>query len=177
MDTDELLDLVDKNDLKVGTINRLQLESLMDTATKRYLRTACALIRNTSGEYWIPRRVATKKIAPNGLDFAMAEHMKVDETYLEAAIRGFAEELNLRITPDDLTLVGILGPRIELRLPYFSAIYVYESNDEPKYNHDDFTGGQWLKPQRIIDLVTRGEEAKSLLVPAIKLILLSEGHL
>jgi isopentenyldiphosphate isomerase len=177
MDTDELMDLVDKNDITVGTINRLQLDSLMHADKKRYLRTACALIRNSSGQYWTPRRVATKKIAPNGLDFAMAEHMGVDETYLAAAIRGFREELNVHIEPNDLALIGILGPRIDLQLPYFSAIYMYDSNNEPNYNHNDFIGGEWLEANQIITRIENGEAAKSLLVPAIKLSLLQEGHL
>ncbi|HSX06440.1 MAG TPA: NUDIX domain-containing protein [Candidatus Saccharimonadia bacterium] len=178
MDTDELMDLVDKNDIKIGVINRLQLDSLMDINKKCYLRTSCALMRNSLGQYWTPRRVATKKIAPNGLDFAMAEHIHVNETYLDAAVRGFTEELNLHIRPTDLTLVGILGPRVELQLPYFSAIYTYDTDSEPdEYNRDDFVGGEWLEPQEIIAQVKNGQAAKSLLVPAVKLALLQQGRL
>lgn len=171
---DEQLDLVDQNDIKIGTIGRSKITQLEDGGGK-YVRTACAFIRNAEGKLWTPRRTADKRIAPNGLDFAMAEHMAVDETYLDAAIRGFQEELNLSISKSDLRLVGILAPREGL--PYFSAIYLHETDAEPAYNASDFVGAEWLTPEEITHRVSEGDEAKSSLVPSVKLLQLQDGLL
>jgi isopentenyldiphosphate isomerase len=166
---DEQLDLVDQNDSVIGTIDRSQISSLKDNGN-RYIRTACALIRNSEGKYWIPRRTAHKSIAPNGLDCAMSEHMGVGETYLAAAIRGFQEELNLTIAAKDLRLLGILSPLP--RLPYFGACYVYQTDKEPSYNTDDYVNAEWLTAEEITAQVEAGTPAKLTLVPFLKLALL-----
>jgi len=170
---DEQLDLVDNNDIKFGTIGRSQIYSLIDNGGGN-LRTACAFIRNKEGHYWIPRRTADKRIAPNGLDFAMAEHMGVDETYLDAAVRGFSEELNMHIAPRELRPIGILGPIP--KMPYFFAIYIHETQETPNYNHADFQGARWMTAQEVIAEVNAGTPAKDLLVPAIQLILIQEAR-
>jgi isopentenyldiphosphate isomerase len=168
-DSDEQLDLVDQNDRVIGTIGRSQISTLTDGGG-RYIRTACALIRNSEGKYWVPRRTAHKSIAPSGLDCAMSEHMGIGETYLDAAIRGFQEELNLTITPKDIRLLGVLSPLP--RLPYFGACYIYQTDKEPDYNQDDYVSAEWLTADEIIAQVEAGTPAKSTLVPFVKLALL-----
>lgn len=172
--TEELLDLVDGNNTKIGTIGRTQIATLEDGGG-RYIRATCAFVRNRNGMYWIPRRTADKRIAPNGFDFAMSEHMNVDESYLEAAVRGFDEELNMQIDPGSLRLAGILGPIP--RAPYFAAIYLYESDVEPNYNPADFQDAAWLAPEEIIARIKSSVPAKDLLAPALKRIMLQEGKL
>lgn len=164
---EEYLDLVDSNDQKIGTIGRSQLGSLKDGEGK-YVRASYAFIQNGKGELWIPRRTANKRIAPNGLDMAMAEHMGVNETYLGAAIRGFQEELNLSIQPADLRLLGILSPLSGL--PYFGAYYLYQTDTEPRYNTDDFSEAYWMTSEDVLDRIENGEVAKLCLKPGIELL-------
>ncbi len=175
MDTEEeVLDLVDSNNVKIGVIGRSKITSLKDDGG-RYIRSANAFFRNSKGLYWTPRRNENKQIAPGGLDFAMAEHMGADETYLEAAIRGFQEELNLNVKASELRLIGILGPRPGV--PYFGAYFLYKSDIFPSYSTDDYTGADWMTAQEIISKIENGEKAKPSLVPALKLLLLQEGAL
>ena len=162
---EEYLDLVDANDQKIGTIGRSQIDDLSDG---RYIRASHGFIQNSKGELWIPRRTSTKRIAPNGLDLAMGEHMGVDETYLEAAIRGFSEELNLAVQPSDLKLLGVLSPLPNL--PYFCAFYLYKTDSEPEYNRDDFSEAYWMKPQEVLAHLEKGEAAKLCLKPGVELL-------
>jgi isopentenyldiphosphate isomerase len=170
----EQLDLVNNNDIPIGTIRRSEVLTLND-GTGRYVRTAGAFIRNREGKYWIPRRTADKRIAPNGLDFSMSEHMGGGESYLEAVIRGFQEELTMHVDPDNLLLVGILGPL--KGLPYFSAVYIYGSDSDPDFNPKDFQNADWLSLEQVIAQINAGVPAKDSLLPGPKLILLQEGRL
>lgn len=164
---EEYLDLVDANDQKIGTIGRSQLSELKDGGGK-YVRASYAFIQNSKGELWIPRRTANKRIAPNGLDMAMAEHMGIDEIYLVAAIRGFQEELNLSIQSSDLRLVGVLSPLPGL--PYFGAYYLYQTDEEPSYNIEDFSEAHWMTPEEVLNRIENGEVAKLCLKPGIELL-------
>lgn len=164
---EEYLDLVDINDQKIGTIGRSQLGELKDGGG-RYARASYAFIQNGKGELWIPRRTADKRIAPNGLDMAMAEHMGVDETYLDAAIRGFQEELNLVVEPSDLKLLGILSPLASL--PYFGAYYLYQADEEPVYNTEDFSEAHWMTLGEVLSRIENGETTKLCLKPGIELL-------
>lgn len=164
---EEYLDLVDANDIKIGTIGRSQLTTLKDGDGK-YVRASYAFIQNSKGELWIPRRTASKRIAPNGLDMAMAEHMGVDESYIDAAVRGFQEELNLTVQPSDLKLLGILSPLPSL--PYFGAYYLYQTDTTPNYNRDDFSEAYWMSPDEVLEKLEKDEPAKLCLKPGLQLM-------
>ena len=168
MSNDELLDLVDKNDNVIGTIWRNDSNSLNETKAG-FIRGATALIQNDDGDLWIPRRTATKRIAPDGLDSSMQEHVGSRESYLEATIRGFKEELNIDVTEDQLEYVGTVLPDDELY--YFVALYVYKSNDVPEFNPDDFVGYEWIKPEELINRLENGELSKKSLLSTTKLLL------
>ena len=168
MNDDELLDLVDKNDNVIGTIWRSKSNSLDETKAG-YIRAATALIQNDDGELWIPRRAADKRIAPSGLDSSMQEHIGSGESYLEATIRGFKEELNLDVSEDQLEYVGTISPDDELY--YFVALYVYRSNVVPEYNPKDFVGYEWIKPEVLVSRLENGEPSKKSLLSTTKLLL------
>lgn len=70
MSKDELLDLVDVNDSVIGQIWRSKSDRLANSQ-EGYIRAATALIQNSKGELWIPRRTKDKRIAPLGLDSSM----------------------------------------------------------------------------------------------------------
>ncbi|MEI8187983.1 MAG: NUDIX domain-containing protein [Candidatus Saccharibacteria bacterium] len=168
MSNDELLDLVDKDDNVIGTIWRSTTNELENTKAG-FIRAATALIQNDNGELWIPRRTADKRIAPNGLDSSMQEHVGSGESYLEATIRGFKEELNLDVTEYQLEYIGTVPPDNELY--YFVALYVYKSNDAPEFNPEDFVGYEWIKPEELVSRLENGEPSKKSLLSTTKLLL------
>ncbi len=168
MNDDELLDLVDKNDNVIGTIWRSKSNSLGETKAG-FIRAATALIQNDKGDLWIPRRTADKRIAPNGLDSSMQEHIGSGESYLEATIRGFKEELNLDVVEDQLEYIGTVSPDDELY--YFVALYILKSNDVPEYNPKDFVGYEWIKPDKLVKRLENGESSKKSLLSTTKLLL------
>lgn len=163
---DEILDLVDANDQVISTIARSDTAQLGPNFG--YIRASEAFIMNTKGQLWTPKRTLTKKISPGGYDFACAEHVGTGETYDEAIVRGFQEELNLTITMNDLIPLGILRPVSALN--YFRAIYVYKSDSAPEYNSDDFTGYEWLTPNEIRDNIAQGMPAKVLIPETLDLL-------
>jgi isopentenyldiphosphate isomerase len=157
-DDDELLDLVDEQDKLIGTVMRNSTGNLKHG----YLRAAEAFIQNAEGKLWIPRRHTAKRIAPGGLDYSMGEHVASGEDYLPAAIRGFAEELNLTIDEGALVLIKKFPPAGGLR--YFRTVYIYKSDVVPQYNPNDFTEYYWLTPQELVAKLQAGEPAKKSLL-------------
>lgn len=169
MDEDEELDLVDVNDQVVGTILRSNYENMVKQ-NLGYIRAADAFLINSDGKLWIPRRREHKRIVPNGLDFSMGEHVKAGETYMEACIRGFNEELNLHVKESELVTVTKFAP--EPGLPaYFQTLFLYQSNRTPRYNLEDFSEYYWLTPTELIRIIKNGELAKSNLIRSAEYLL------
>lgn len=168
-DEAEVLDLVDDNDHIVGSITH---EQAYDHANLkgRYLRASNAFVINSKGQLWIPRRQSHTRIAPNGLDYSMGEHVQAGESYIEGALRGFREELNLNVAAEDLVLFATIRPDSGSG-PYFSKNYIYYSNQAPKYNRDDFVGGEWLTPADVVQRIKDGDNAKPGLLLTINLLL------
>lgn len=164
-DNNDLMDLVDKNDKVIGTINQSEARSLLETKAG-FIRGAVAFIRNNEGRLWIPRRTAHKRIAPNGLDFSVAEHVQRGETYEEAVIRGFKEELFLDIKKNSLKYLGKLDP-IPQTPYFFTGVFLYNANVIKEYNRTDYTGFEWLLPREVVKRIDNGELCKSALKPAI----------
>jgi isopentenyldiphosphate isomerase len=168
---EEQLDLVDENDHVIGVIRREGIAKLLRgepvNGQRGFVRGTGILLINSKGELWIPRRQPHKKIAPNGLDLSMAEHVGAGETYLHAAIRGLAEELNMTgVEEHELMDAGIIRPFGNI--PYFHAVYVYRTDVEPGYNRDDFVSAEWVTPDRLRERLMAGEPAKEVLLPAIE---------
>lgn len=166
----EVLDLVDASDKVVGTVTHDKVFDFDNNIRPHYLRAVNAFIISTDGRLWIPRRTADKKIAPNGLDFSVGEHVMSGESYIDAIVRGFDEELNMTINAADLTEFYKHTPAPE-DPPYFNVNYLYHSDDEPTYNPKDFTEAMWLTPQEVIDRMQHGELGKMSLVPILQALL------
>lgn len=166
MHNDELLDLVNSNDEIIGTIWRSEYDKLAEEDLG-YIRAVDMFIQNSRGELWIPKRTAHKKIAPNGLDYSAGGHVSSGETYEEAAIKEIGEELNLKVTEDDLELLGTIGPETD-GLPYFRQIYRLRSDETPDYNLDDFQSAEWLTVSALIKLIESGVPAKDSILPTLQ---------
>ncbi len=156
---DELLDLVDKNDVVIGTINRKDYKNLVEQDLG-YIRSSELFIMNDEGKLWTPTRTTSKTIAPNGYDYSAAGHVGAGNDYLETIIRETKEEINLKVSEDDLIYVAKMRSDNER---YFRSIYLLHSNDEPVFNPADFVTAEWLLPDEIIKEIDDGHLAKSTL--------------
>lgn len=167
MEDDELLDLVDENDKVIGTIYRSEFYRL-ESENLGYIRACELFIQNDEGKLWIPKRTASKRIAPNGLDYSCGGHVGSGQTYMEAMLREIREELGLRLTPDDLRFIIKFRPRP--KLPYFRNFYVYRSNTAPSYNPDDFVGAAWMTVEELAEKLQSGVPAKSSLLESVAVL-------
>ncbi len=152
---DELLDIVDTDDRVIGQ----QWRSVLYLEGACNFRVVNAFLRNGSGQLWIPRRAAGKKLFPLCLDMSMGGHVASGETYDQAFARELKEELNLE--------AALMQPRILGRLtPYrhgvsaFMTVYEICADQTPIYNQDDFCAFYWLTPSELMDRLRSGDKAK-----------------
>lgn len=143
MEEDELLDLVGADDQVVGTVFREEHHENTERYNKKeqYFRgTSCFLV-NSQKQLWIPRRQLSRKVAPGGLDFSMAEHVQSGESHIEAAVRGMKEELNLNVEQKDLIP---LGKKVIEDFGCVMSLYVYKTDDDPDYSKEDYETAWWM---------------------------------
>jgi isopentenyl-diphosphate delta-isomerase len=160
--TDEYLDIVDTNDYVIGTKRRSEIYALKMSS----FRVINLFIKNTSGQLWIPRRAATKRIFPLCLDVSMGGHVESGETYFEALSRELKEELNMEIRNYQYSFLGKLTPHGN-NVSAFMKVYEIQSNKSPDYNKKDFVDSQWLFPAEVINMLRHGDNGKDDLIKLI----------
>lgn len=161
MSKDELLDLVNEKDEVIGTIWRSKYDPEQSNGC---IRAAELFLQNSKGELWIPKRTAHKKIAPNCLDFSAAGHVESGDTYLNTLLRETQEELNLTLEEDNVQKLGKLGPD---ETGYIREVYVTKTDQEPKYNPEDYVSARWILPEDLVKELDSGVEAKPNLIKAL----------
>lgn len=164
---DELLDLVDENDIVIGTINRKDYKKLI-ALNLGYIRAAELFIINNEGKLWIPIRTATKTIAPNGYDYSAAGHVESGSDYVDTIIRETKEEINLDISQDELEFIAKMRSD---DVKYYRSIYLVRANVTPTFNPDDFVSAEWLTPLQLINKINEGHPAKSSLLETVQKLL------
>ncbi len=179
-DPQERLDLVDENDQVIGTILREEIPSLLSGDKVGMVRSSSVFIVNDEGKLWVPKRGPHKKIAPNGLDFSAGEHVMAGESYAQAAVRGMQEELGVTVLEKDLQHIGTVSNK-PVGLPYFNALYIFQSNAIPDYNKDDFVSFAWMSPEELQTHLETGSPAKLDMKSALGLLQkcckkLKKGH-
>ncbi len=162
-DDNELLDIVTADDQVIGTIVRGDYDRLVNE-NLGYLRAIDILLVNSNGELWIPKRPPHKKIAPNGLDYSCGGHVASGETYLESALREIDEELQLKLSAEDLEFVKMFR---DDDIHYIRAVYIYRSDEVPQYNPDDFVSWEWLTPEALLAKLDSGIPAKGSIRPTL----------
>ena len=168
---EEILDLVNDKDEIIGTIKRSDSGKLV-TEKLGFIRAVDMFIKNSEGKIWIPKRTAHKTIAPNGLDYSCGGHVTSGDDYESTMIKETEEELNFTLNKDKLKFIAIFPPAVT---PYFRAVYIYESDDTPKYNPDDFVSSEWMTPEELLNKLNDGIHAKSSLKETVlRLIELKE---
>lgn len=168
---DEYLDLVDENDMVIGSKKRSEVyaENLSN------FRVVNAFVVNSNGEIWIPRRTATKRIFPLCLDMSMGGHVDSGETYEQALKREIQEELSVEIDAVPHRLLGHLTPRKD-GVSAFMNVYEVQLAHSPDFNKDDFSEYFWLTPNEILKRVASGEKAKSDLLKLVKIFYGKNGN-
>jgi len=165
---EERLDLVNEQDEVVGSLTRREIYA----QGLRNYRVVHAFIINEVGKLWIPRRVASKKLYPNGLDFSFAGHVESGETYEEGLYKEAQEEVGLDLTVIAFKEIGVFNP-YKHNVHCFQKVYEIKSNNAPEYNPGDFSGYQWLLPREIIQRFKHGEIGKSDIPEVVRLCYLS----
>lgn len=162
--TDELLDLVDKDDNTIGKALRSEIYAKGCSN----FRVVNAFVVNSKGELWIPRRTPTKKIFPLCLDMSMGGHVESGETYEDAFRRETQEELNIEIDSVSYRLLGKLTP-MEHNVSAFMKVYEIKMEQAPKYNPKDFIEYFWLTTKALLQKLQNGEKSKGDLPKLVKI--------
>ncbi len=161
---EEILDLVNEQDEVIGSDTRKEIYA----QGLRNFRVVHAFIRNDEGKFWIPRRVSTKKLYPNGLDYSIAGHVESGETYKEALMKEAREEVNLDLTKVPYKEIARFNPFTH-NVHCFQRVYEVSANDVPTYNPEDFSGFEWLTPEEIIKKYEAGDTGKDDLPEVLRL--------
>lgn len=161
---EEMLDLVNEHDEVIGTASRKEIYA----KGMRNYRVIHAFIVNSEGKLWIPRRVSTKKLYPNGLDYSIAGHVESGETYEEGLIKEAKEEVGIDLTTVSYREIGRFNSHTH-DVHCSQRVYEVKSDVVPEYNRDDFSGFEWLAPQEVIDRYANGEVGKEDLPEVIRM--------
>lgn len=165
INTDEKLDLVDNNDLEIGSAYRSDIYKSM----KKNYRVVNAFVVNRNNEIFIPIRSHFKTLFPDALDFSIGGHVKKGETYIEAIIRECTEELNINLKEKDLNEILYLNPYNE-DISSFMKIWVINYNKEIEYNKSDFKDANWICIEKLEEFIMDGVSIKDDLKKVIAII-------
>lgn len=161
--SEEILDLVDDRDQVIGTKSRSEIYK---QDLKNY-RVVNAFIVNSLGKIWIPRRSASKRLFPLGLDMSMGGHVESGENYDQAFERELKEELNIDSRETPHSLLGHLNPKDD-GVSSFMNVYEIKSDKVPDYNQEDFIEYFWLTPEEVLQKLASEEKSKDDLPKLIK---------
>ncbi|HSX07376.1 MAG TPA: NUDIX domain-containing protein [Candidatus Saccharimonadales bacterium] len=163
---DELLDLVDRSNTVIGTLNRNEYARMVRDKLG-YFRAVDMYIVNSRGQLFVPLRTAHKTIAPNGYDYSVGGHVGKGEDYMTALIREAREELGLDIDAKDVEFVAT---RILDGMRYINQLYIMRSDSTPTINPEDFVSASWREPMDLLREIKAGHPAKIGMVESVELI-------
>lgn len=163
--SDELMDVVNATDEVIGQ----EWRSTIYEQGLHNFRCVNLFLRNTSGQLWIPRRTADKRIFPNCLDFSMGGHVASGESYEQALMRETHEELNIELNTCEFRETAYLNHQ-EHGVVSFMKIYEMTVETAPEYNPADFCADYWLTPKELLEQIAAGDGAKDNLPIIVKLL-------
>ena len=152
MTNDELLDLVDDDDNVIGT----QWRHDVHANDKHHFRVINVFVVNDDRKIWVPRRTATKRLFPNGLDMSVGGHVGAGEGHLETFRRETMEEIGVDIDTVPWRDIGTANP-INDGVNAFMHVYEIRMNDVPNYNPDDFSEFFWLTPYELLEKIANDQ--------------------
>lgn len=137
--SEELLPIVDENDEVIGTEKRgiIHRDRLLHRAVH-------ILLFNSQEMLYLQRRSMNKDAAPGKWDSSASGHVDPGESYLVAAERELAEELNLLGRPS-LTPLAKLPASRQTGME-FTMIYHCLCDETPQPNPHEIMDGRWVLP-------------------------------
>lgn len=132
---DEIVDVVDRNDAKIGVATRKLVHE-----TGAWHRGIHILVFDSQERILIQRRSAKKDKSPGYLDLSVSEHAVAGETFEETARRGLREELGIEGVP--------LTPVLKFRMAYGPA-----DNMISVLFHSRFSGETRSDPSEVEEMV------------------------
>lgn len=134
---DEVFDVVDDNDVVIGTTTRGQAH-----ADPSLVHRSVAILVFRNGKVFLQQRSATKDTYPGYWACSATGHVDSGEDYDQAAVRELREELGI-------TAQGPLTPIVTQVLHYpheteRMRFYRYETNDEITTHPVEIAGGRFV---------------------------------
>lgn len=165
IDNDELLDIVDDNDYVIDQMYRSEVYRFGLST----FRAVNAFIVDKQNRLWIPTRSPHKTLFPLCLDTSVGGHVKAGETYEQAFERELYEEVQLRPSDVEYTLLAKLNPSQH----YVSAhmqVYLIRTECSPIFNPDDFIDASWISLTDLKEKILQGEKTKGDLPTLVNLV-------
>lgn len=156
LDQDETMDIVNDEDVVIGTTQRSHFYKSGDTR----FRVVNAFLINSKCQIWVPNRNPQKYLYPSCFDSSIGGHVKAGETYEEALAREAQEELNMDISRENVYLWKKFYP-YEHGLSCHMKVFFIFTNETPEFNRDDFHIGEWYFPGTIKKKVLAGAKTRS----------------
>lgn len=107
-DSDELFQIFDQSDDPVVVENRkLLFYRGQCHGPKRiipFFHRGVNILFEREGSLYLPKRASDKDLYPSCHEFSVGEHVKISESYEDAAVRGCQEELGQIVAKEDLKL-------------------------------------------------------------------------
>jgi len=150
---DEILDLVDKNDHVITTMPRSEVFS----KKLKNFRVVCALLKNSSGQLFIPRR-ALNKADYAGYLACVGGCVQSGESYENALRRETLEEVMIDVDTKSYRFLGYISPYEHTVNGYVAVYEILVDDDVVNYAEQDFCEGSWLFPAQIKGLIEKGEK-------------------
>ncbi len=104
----EIFDVVDENDVPVGTATRAEVHS-----KKLIHRAVHVFVLNRNGDLYLQKRSRLKDMNPGVWDCSISGHLDAGEDYLQAAVRELGEEIGITAKAEDLELIATAKPSVE----------------------------------------------------------------
>lgn len=128
---DHLQDIVDKNDVVIGTTSK------MDKFEKELItRNVVAFITDQNNRFIIVKRSPKKKSFPNLLDLAACGHVDSGENYEDAIKREIMEELSIECSVDILRKIYHEHEENGKMVKYFTGLFLGKTDKEVKTNEE-----------------------------------------
>jgi isopentenyl-diphosphate delta-isomerase len=108
---------------------------------------------NRKGEILLQLRASTKEIFPDVWDISVAGHIGAGDTPAQATLREAAEELGIKVLPEDLQYIGITYgnqfiPTAKYHHKVFNWTYLVCTDAEVvnlSFQEEEVAGAQWWK--------------------------------
>lgn len=153
----ELCDIYNENWEKTGRIYN-RGDKTEKLAPGEYLLAVGCWIFNSQNQIFLTKRSPEKKFAPNQWENT-GGHVKSGETGADAIIRELAEEIGLRVAPEELLLFGRSKSEKYLGLEY--AIRKDVPIESIKLQPGETCEARWVSEEEFNAMIRTGELARS----------------